>query len=296
MAATILFVAATLLALTHGSVAELAAIDEAVLNFALNLEYLEANFYSCAAYGKPIAKSFWGEGGKEPLGCEKAKLSHSYFNVADEIAQDEIAHVRLLRQVLGDKAVDQPLLDIGNAFKVAGDAAASLAFNATVSLDPPFSPYDSDITFLHGAFIFEDVGATAYAGAAALIVDKAYLTAAAQILAVESYHAGAVRFALGVKLANERTPFKNADLRVRTVIQAISDLRDAVDGSSDIDQGVVVEMGRRRWRSNIVPSDNNGLIFTRNTDQVLRIVYLGGASKGGFFPEGLNGAIKSVSA
>lgn len=41
--------------------------------------------------------------------------------------------------------------------------AASLAFNTSITLEPAFSPYSSDITFLHGAFIFEDVGATAYA-------------------------------------------------------------------------------------------------------------------------------------
>ncbi|KAG2501837.1 hypothetical protein HYH03_000335 [Edaphochlamys debaryana] len=294
MAATILFVAATLLALAHGSVADLAPIDEAVLNFALNLEYLEANFYSCAAYGTPIDMNLWGSGGMPPMGCEKAKLSNKMAAVANEIAQDEIAHVKLLRAVLGDKAVPQPVVDIGMAFKNAANAAASLAFNATVTLEPDFSPYSGDVTFLHGAFIFEDVGATAYAGAAALIVDKAYLTAAAQILSVESYHAGAVRYALGVEMANDRAPFSKpmGDLRVRTVVQAISDLRDAVDGSSDIDQGVVVDAASKNSASNIVPADANGLIYTRNTDQILRIVYLGGYEKGGFFPQGLNGAIK----
>ncbi|KXZ44227.1 hypothetical protein GPECTOR_71g588 [Gonium pectorale] len=244
---------------------------------------------------QPIATSLWGDGGVAPLGCTKAKLGNTYFNIADELAQDEIAHVRLLRAVLGNLSVPQPLIDIGPAFAAAGNAAASLALNKSITLDPLFSPYDSDITFLHGAFIFEDVGATAYAGAAALIVDKAYLTAAAQILAAEAYHGGAVRFAL-TKLNNDRAPFKNLPgLKVRDVIEAISALRDAVDGPADTDQGIVT-LNRGKWRSNLNPADSNGLIYTRNTDQVLRIVYLGGSSKGGFFPNGLNGGIKSVSS
>ena len=48
-------------------------------------EYLEANFYSCAAYGKPIDQALWG-GGPAPIGCKKAPLSPAAQLYASAIA------------------------------------------------------------------------------------------------------------------------------------------------------------------------------------------------------------------
>jgi hypothetical protein len=78
-----------------------------------------------------------------------------HLNVTQRL-QDEIDHVELLRTALGDDAVDQPAIDIGGAFAAAADAALN------TTLDPSFTPYGNDILFYHGAFIFEDVGVTAY--------------------------------------------------------------------------------------------------------------------------------------
>ncbi len=40
------------------------------------LSHVQANFYSCAAYGKPIDKSLWGPNGVEPIGCKKGEAKH----------------------------------------------------------------------------------------------------------------------------------------------------------------------------------------------------------------------------
>lgn len=115
------------------------------------------------------------------------------------------------------------------------------------------------------------MGVTAYHGAAPLIQSKAYLDAAAGILAVEAYHAATVRTLL---LQAGKGP----------ATAAISALRAKASGAAD-DQGVTLN-----GVANITPTDANGLAFKRTTAQVLNIVYLGGASGGfGFFPKGLNG-------
>lgn len=216
------------------------------------------------------------------MGCRKAALG-SYYGVARAIADDEIAHVRTLRGVLAAGAVACPAIDIGPAFAAAADAA----FNTTLS--PRFDPYANPLFFIHGAFIFEDVGVSAYQGAAAALVDvPPLLTAAAGILGVEAYHAGAIRQLL-LQRRNDRTPY---GVRVSEIVAAISNLRDALDGPEDLDRPIVWWPGKPA-RSILAPVGPDGIAKPRTTRQVLNIVYGGvDAPRGLFFPAGLNGNIK----
>lgn len=268
-------VGATLAACVPTVVAQMPDIDVDVLNFALNLEYLEAEFYLQAAFGRSLNAADTG-GGPAPIGGRKVTFATPAIQAyAEEIALDEEAHVKFLRAALGSKAVARPQLDIGPAFA----AAANAAFATT--LTPAFDPYANELFFLHGAFIFEDVGVTAYKGAARLITNKDFLEAAAGILGVEAYHAGEVRTLL-YQQKDTMTPY---NVTVETIVQKISDLRASVGGGKD--QGLVVG-----GKANILPTDANSIAFSRSTAEVLKIVYLGGTTSGGFFPAGLNGSIK----
>ena len=266
-----------------------AQVDIDVLNFALNLEYLEAQFYLYAVYGSGLPGSQTAGGGGAAAGTVTGGRQVAFTDpvvaqYAREIAQDEAAHVNYLRTALGTAAVAMPSINIDGSATGAFAKAAQAA--GVVAAGAPFDPYASDENFLLGAFIFEDVGVSAYKGGAALITNTTYLSAAAGILAAEAYHAGLVRTVLYAK--GLATP------ALRTNAGKISDARDSLDGTSDDDQGITGDA----TTSNIVPADGNGLAYSRTTGQVLNIAYLSKAAvaSGGFFPNGVNGNIKTSTA
>jgi hypothetical protein len=250
-----------------------AVTDAAVLNFALNLEYLEAEFYLRTFFGYGITgvSGNNGVGGAGTQGTVTGGSQVPFQNKAiqqycERLASDEYTHVQFLRSALGSAAVAEPTINFTTAFATLGAAIGI----------PGFNPFADDVSFLLGAYVFEDVGVTAYNGAATLISSKAYLQAAAGILAVEAYHAGSIRTLI-------------ANIGGGQAANAISALRATLSDAPD-DQGIVIPGNN----FNAVSADANSLAFTRTTTQVLSVVYGGGAAGTGglFFPNGLNGAIR----
>jgi hypothetical protein len=260
-----------------------------VLNFALNLEYLEAQFYAFAAFGEGLPANLLSGTGNQGgvTGGRRVNFTDpAVRRYAVEIAQDERAHVAFLRRALGASAVSQPPIDISADANGPFSAAAQAA--GLIAAGQSFDPYANDENFLLGAYIFEDVGVTAYKGASPLITNKTFLEAAAGILAAEAYHAALIRTTLFAK--GVRTPAP----QLIDATEKISDARDSLDGPSDLDQGV----RPRGAESNIVPADGNGIAFSRTAPQVLNIVFLTklAAQQGGFFPRGVNGTITTSGA
>lgn len=274
--------AAALSALSTGGVmlgstqAHAATITDAdIFNFALNLEYLEAEFYLLAATGAGLAAgdvTGTGTPGAVTGGGLVPFKSAAIASYAQRIAVDEQAHVRFIRDVLGSAAVARPAINLSTSFTTLAVAAGLIAPGQT------FNPFADDVSFLLGSYIFEDVGVTAYAGAARYISNKDYLEAAGGILAVEAYHSGAIRTLL-------------SDLGAGAATNAISNLRAALAGAND-DQGTLLQTTGYTNAYNFVTNDSNGLAYRRTTAQVLNIVYGGGAASNYlFFPNKLNGTI-----
>jgi hypothetical protein len=261
-------------ALVSGPAAAQTAItDIDILNFALNLEYVEAEFYLRAISGQGLSASDIngvGVTGGVNGGSAVPFASGLFAQYAENIAIDEQQHVRFLRSALGSAAVARPLIDLAGGFQGAA-VAAGIATAAA-----PFNPFADQVSFFLGAFIFEDVGVTAYAGAAALIQNKAYLSAAASILAIEGYHGGLIRTVLG-----------QLGAAAAFDTQAIANLRAQLSKANN-DQGVIFP---NNGFVDIAPADGNGLAFRRTTAQVVNIVTGGGQGKGGFLPNGFAGNI-----
>ncbi|WP_294248532.1 ferritin-like domain-containing protein [uncultured Sphingomonas sp.] len=274
--------------------------DADVLNFALQLEYLEAQFYSYAAFGAGLSSSLLGGMGSQGSVAINTSATNGagqprqvqfkdpiVAQYAREIAYDEIAHVTFLRTALGSAAVAQPAINLSGDANGAFTAAAVAA--GVISSGSTFDPYASDENFLLGAFLFEDVGVTAYMGGVTLLTNKTYVEAAAGIHAAEAYHAGLVRTTLYRKGLSTASLITNAG--------KISDARDSLDGSTDLDQGLVATVNGAQV-ANLVPADSNAIAFVRTPGQVLNVVYLNKAAVngGGFFPSGLNGTVRTSAA
>jgi hypothetical protein len=270
--------------------AQAADNDVAILNFALNLEYLEAEFYSRAANGYGLGSPNTGNSTSTVTGGSQVPFTSSLIAAyAQEIAVEERRHVLFLRAALGSAAVNEPTIDLVNSFVALGQAAG---------LSNNFNPFADDFSFLLGSYVFEDVGVTAYHGAATALTNPAYLDKAAGILAVEAYHAGLIRTIL---FANGYASQTQAISNVRATLDTTAGTQNVDDqgvGTIQYPHIVLASDGQNgtmaQGLTNNTPPGNNSIAYDRSTRQVLNIVYGGvGATKGLFFPNGLNGAITS---
>jgi hypothetical protein len=247
--------------------------DDAIFNFALNLEYLETEYYLRGTTGEGIDAADVGANPGEVTGGSPVPFATEAFRqFAEELAANELAHVRYYRESLGDMAVDRPAIDLAAGFAAVGQAAG---------FGDNFNPFSDELNFFLGGMLFEDVGVTGYKGAVPLIQDETKQGDIAGILAVEAYHMGMARSLLFL-----------AGPTAQQAANAITGARGEVNGMPEIEQGIAVD-----GRANFVPSDERGIAFTRTPEQVLQIVYLTpetGVSSGGFFPNGVNGDLAST--
>src|SRR5688572_2097184 len=91
--------------------------DDAIFKLALNLEYLEAEYYLLGTTGAGVgAEDLGANPGSVTGGALVPFETEAVRQFAEELAANELAHVRYYREVLGDKAVDRPELDLAGGF------------------------------------------------------------------------------------------------------------------------------------------------------------------------------------
>lgn len=283
--------------------------DADILNFALNLEYLEAEFYLRAATGSGLATADTtgtgtagsvtaGNSAKVTKNADGSNLTTAQQNILNEIAFEEQAHVKFLRSALSTAAVARPAIDMS--------FFSTLATAAGIANGSSFNPFANFDAFLIGAFIFEDVGVTAYAGAAGLIssagITAGYLAAASGILAVEAYHAAYVRTTLTARAIAGGTTYpylaianQVEALRSKLTLQATA----APSTSGSVETLLVVPTSVTTPSAIVAADPTNAIGFSRNVNDVHHIVYGSatvGVKSGGFFPSGTNSIFATTTA
>lgn len=243
------------------------------LNFTLNLEYMEAEYYLRGVLGRTLDEVAGTNFGGAVRGGRPVPFSSAVRRgMMANIGGNELSHVRFVRATverLGGTPIPRPAIDFEAGF-------AGVARGAGL---PDFDPFADEMSFMLGSMLFEDVGVTVLKGSARYIRDHRVLQSAAGLLGAEGYHAGAVRSIF----------YKMGEPAWRRAA-AISDFRDGLDGPDDLDQPV-----ERDGRSNVGPSNENGIAFGRTPQQALNIVYGtpgNGVMQGGFFPDGVNGRVR----
>ena len=268
-----------------------------VLNFALNFEYLEAEYYSFGFNGQSLAANVTAgvvtttapstTGNLTPTNVPTVTFNDS--NSAYELAvvkallEDEAHHIAQLQATIsanGGTPITEPQID----FSAGGKFAAVTTNTQYFAL----------------ARAFTALGNSAYSGAAAdLVSNPTILQAAGQILGAEAQHLGAITFllaALSVTPSSEPT----YDIQI--------DVQDVVPGSAS---GVgfpnvltITPVGAEPYvPANPVVPPASGI--SRTPQQVLGVAYgvstptssatpTAGVVKGGFFPNGVMGNIKST--
>lgn len=257
--------------------------DRAALNYALQLEYLHAQYFAYATTGTGVPDALLT--GTETRGTVTGGASVPFSDTviaagAREIAIDAQQRLAYIRGLIAAEAVAQPAINISGASDGAFTAAARAA--GVVGAGETFDPYASERNFLLGAFVLQDVIVTAYKALVPLTNLSTTRTAFIGSVAAHGHYAGFIRTSL----------YGNSAWHVPA--RQFSDWRDSLDGASDQDQGVAATDGA----ANITPADGNGIAYSRASGGVLNILYINKASvsAGGFFPAGLNGDLKVSTA
>ncbi|KAF5806174.1 hypothetical protein HanRHA438_Chr05g0227361 [Helianthus annuus] len=270
------------------STANLSKTDMDLLEFPLNLEYFEAEYFLFGSTGKGLdsVEPRLAAGGPRPIGAKQANLSLLIKDVITQFAYQEVGHLRAIKKIV--KGFPRPLLNLSaQSFGTVMNAAVGKP------LSPPFDPYANDLNYLISCYVIPYVGLTGYVGANPKLESPVSRKLVAGLLGVESGQDAVIRSLLYEQADEKVSPYK---MTVGEFTQKISQLRDKLgkDGVKDEGLDVPIQLGpEKKTQGNVLAGDQDSLAYGRTPQEILRIVYGTGDEKapGGFYPKGGDGVI-----
>ncbi|XP_031407672.1 desiccation-related protein PCC13-62-like [Punica granatum] len=264
------------------------ASDTDRVQFAMNLEFLEAEFFLNGALGHGLDSitPYLAKGGPPPVGAEKANLDPVTQRIIEEFAYQEVGHLRAIYTEVG--GIKRPLLNLSaqNFAHIMDEAVGK-------KLQPPFNPYRNSINYVLASYAVPYVGLVGYVGTIPYLSNFTAKGLIASLLGVESGQDAVLRALLYEKATQKVAPY---NITVAEFTNKISMLRNRLANCGIKDEGVIVprKLGaENRTTSNILSADSYSRSYSRTPQEIVRIVYgTGSESKpGGFYPHGANGRI-----
>ncbi|KAK9805704.1 hypothetical protein WJX72_012559 [[Myrmecia] bisecta] len=268
--------------------------DKDIVAFLTNVECLEGLFDTWGTFGRGFAGDL-DRGGPKPKGARKANLTERTRPFMQEVALNEQGHALFTRHAGSD--LPCPTLDFDGGFNQLLAYAYKLPKGETIEkkFGKPFDPFKNDVNFILSVLSLEELGATGNKGLAGLATNPVLANGITGLATSANSQATVQRFLLW-QMRNETVePFNET---AQQVFARVSAARDDLDGPQLDDQGLVNTDPRfiavPDGYLNLIPTDLQGLTFSRSPQQVIRIVTVGGKDdKGAFFPKGLSGKLKS---
>ncbi|XP_061357021.1 ferritin-like catalase Nec2 [Gastrolobium bilobum] len=256
------------------------------IEFALNLEFLEAEFFLNGATGVGLDANApeLAQGGPPPIGAQMALLDPLTQGVILQFGLQEVGHLRAIKNTV--KGFPRPLLDISK------ESFARVMDNAFGQpLHPPFDPYANSINYLLASYVIPYVGLTGYVGTIPNLQGTTYKKLVAGLVGVESGQDAVIRALLYEYRDSIVLPYAKS---VAEFTNRISMLRNKLGNEGLKDEGLVVpisEGAEGKVRGNVLAADKDSLSYARTPEEILRIVYGSGDEHvpAGFFPKGANG-------
>jgi hypothetical protein len=257
--------------------------DVSQLVFVLILKYVTANYYLLAATGRSLGPddtsgnfSFYTNTvgnfpGKTVIGGAAVPFKTAIFQqYADNIAADELTHLRYLRTVIAptNNLYPMPVIDMAVVWTTIAVQAQLIVPGQT------FNPFADEISFLLGAYFLEDLSVSYICGAVPMLSDAPLSEYFGALSGADAYHAGTIRTLL-------------ARIGGGGPVAKLSALRQSLSGV--VDTGILTPAGT----VNVGPFGPQALMLTRTPVEAYNILYLTPGSSfpagqtGGFFPAGI---------